>query len=119
MPKLYQLGFRGPIFATSATVDLCSAMLPDSAHIQEKDVRYVNRRHRRKGLPEVEPLYGMADAEAVLELFEEVGYGATFSPRVRAYRSSIVMPATSWGRPPWCYRWTKAVGPCVSASRAT
>ncbi len=80
LPKLHQLGFRGPIFATSATVDLCSAMLPDSAHIQEKDVRYVNKRHRRKGLPAVEPLYGMADAEAVLEVFEEVDYGATFSP---------------------------------------
>lgn len=80
LPKLHQLGFRGRIFATSATADLCRAMLPDSAHIQEKDVEYVNRRHKRKGLPPVAPLYSMEDADAVLELFETVNYGESFSP---------------------------------------
>ncbi len=80
LPKLHQQGFKGSIFATSATSDLCQAMLPDSAHIQEKDVAYVNRRHRRKGLPLVEPLYDMGDAEAALGQFEKVGYDAPFSP---------------------------------------
>ncbi len=79
-PKLHQVGFRGPIFATRATLDLCSAMLRDSAYIQEKDVRYVNKRHRKKGLPLVEPLYDMADAEAVLEQFEGVDYRVPFDP---------------------------------------
>lgn len=80
LPKLHQLGFRGPIFATPATTDLCAAMLPDSAHIQEKDVRYVNKQRRRRGADAIQPLYGMADAEAVLRQFENVQYGEAFSP---------------------------------------
>jgi metallo-beta-lactamase family protein len=80
IPKLHREGFAGPIFATHATSDLCSAMLPDSAYIQEKDVRYVNRRNRKKGLDPVEPLYGMKDAVTVLEQFESVGYGQRFEP---------------------------------------
>lgn len=78
IPNLVKQGFNGNIFCTSATLDLCNAMLRDSAHIQEKDVEYVNKRHRRKGIPEVEPLYTIPDAERAMEFFHSVYYHRWF-----------------------------------------
>jgi metallo-beta-lactamase family protein len=80
LPKLFREGFRGPVFATDATRDLCTAMLPDSAHIQQKDAEWVNRRERRNGNDRIEPLYSMEDAEGVVQLFESVDYGRPFEP---------------------------------------
>ncbi len=80
LPALHRDGFRGRVYATHATVDLCEAMLRDSAHIQEKDAEWVNRRDRRRVADQVEPLYRMEDADAVLERFEPVDYGVPFSP---------------------------------------
>ncbi|MEX2048676.1 MAG: MBL fold metallo-hydrolase [Gemmatimonadota bacterium] len=80
LPKLWREGFRGRIYATHATRDLCAAMLADSAHIQEKDVEWVNRHERRRGPDVIEPLYGREDAEAVMEAFVGIDYGASFSP---------------------------------------
>jgi metallo-beta-lactamase family protein len=80
LPAFHREGFRGKVYATHATVDLCGAMLRDSAFIQEKDVEFVNRRERRRGRDRIEPLYVMEDAEAVLEHFEGVDYGVSFSP---------------------------------------
>lgn len=80
LPKLYREGFRGPVFATAATADLCGSMLRDSAHIQQKDADWVNRRERRKGKDQIEPLYTMEDADGVLELFESVDYGVPVQP---------------------------------------
>lgn len=74
IPKLYNQGFRGNIYATSATTDLCKIMLEDSAHIQEMDVEHENRRRRRQGLPERKPLYGKKDAELCMKLFKRVKY---------------------------------------------
>ena len=67
LPLLVRHGFHGPIYSTPATRDLCAVMLPDSAHIQEKDAEFLARHRRPKG-PESEPLYSMADALAVQEL---------------------------------------------------
>jgi metallo-beta-lactamase family protein len=80
LPKLWAEGFRGRVYATHATVSLCEIMLLDSAFIQEKDVRFVNKLHRKKGKPPVEPLYTQDDAEGILERFFGVPYGTPFSP---------------------------------------
>src|SRR5262245_63225772 len=66
LPLLVRHGFHGPIHATPATRDLCAVMLPDAAHIQEKDHETLLR--RGKAGPESEPLYNMADAIAVQDL---------------------------------------------------
>jgi metallo-beta-lactamase family protein len=80
LPKLWRDGFRGRVYCTRATHDLCAAMLADSAHIQEKDVEWVNRRERRSGAEALEPLYGLGDVEGVLETFVGVDYGVPFVP---------------------------------------
>jgi metallo-beta-lactamase family protein len=74
IPNLVRSGFRGSIYCTFATRDLCSAMLRDSAYIQEHDAAYVNKKRARKGQPPVEPIYTHADAIASLEHFVSVGY---------------------------------------------
>jgi metallo-beta-lactamase family protein len=80
LPLLWKQGFRGHIFCTHATRDLCAIMLMDSAHIQESDVAYVNKRHRAQGKPEIEPLYTSEDVEGVLSLFIGVSYRQVFHP---------------------------------------
>ena len=67
LPLLAKLGFRGQVFATDATCDLCSIMLRDSAHIQEFEAEWRNRKGKRAGREEIEPLYVMADAEQVID----------------------------------------------------
>ncbi|MDR0324629.1 MAG: MBL fold metallo-hydrolase [Oscillospiraceae bacterium] len=69
LPLLKKLGFRGKIYATPPTCDLSSIMLQDSAHIQESDAEWQNRKGRRSGRPDIEPLYTMADALAVIADF--------------------------------------------------
>ncbi|GAB5518950.1 MAG: MBL fold metallo-hydrolase [Rhodothermales bacterium] len=80
LPKLWKEGFRGRIYATHATYSLCALMLMDSAYIQEKDTRFVNKINRKRGRPQVEPLYDSADAEGVLQHFVGISYGQSFSP---------------------------------------
>jgi len=72
LPLLVRHGFHGPIYATPATRDLCAVMLPDAAHIQEKDHEFLQR--RGKAGPESEPLYNLADAVAVQDLMVGVPY---------------------------------------------
>ncbi len=74
LPTLVKRGYKGPIYATAATGDLCSIMLRDSAYIQQKDVEYVNRKRKKKGQRPFEPLYLHEDAEAALALFKPVKY---------------------------------------------
>lgn len=80
LPMLHKQGYNGPIFATPATADLCHAMLLDSAHIQESDAAFLNKRLQRRrsiapernGEQEVEPLYTEEDARGTLSLFRPV-----------------------------------------------
>lgn len=78
LPNLVKNGFRGNIYCTPATADLCRIMLMDSGHIQEKDVEFVNKRRKKKHLPPIEPLYTTEDVEPMLELLVEVPYRTEF-----------------------------------------
>jgi metallo-beta-lactamase family protein len=80
LPRLWREGFRGPVYCTPATRDLCALMLRDSAYIQEKDAEFYNRKFRKRGEPAVEPLYDMDDAEGVMEHFVSVSYHHAFEP---------------------------------------
>ena len=75
LPLLYKRGFRGAIFATDATADLCRIMLLDSAHIQESDAEWKTRKAQRQGKPPVEPLYTQEDALGACGLFRPCHYG--------------------------------------------
>ena len=75
LPLIYEKGFRGSVIATDATTDLREIMLKDSAHIQEMEAEWKNRKARRAGQPEVPPIYTMEDAEGVLKLFKPCRYG--------------------------------------------
>ncbi|MGO4622283.1 MBL fold metallo-hydrolase [Ensifer sp. 2YAB10] len=72
LPKLARAGYSGPIFATPGTTDLCSVMLPDSAHIQESEVDQLNRRNLRRGRRTVTPIYTARDAAVAVTLFRPV-----------------------------------------------
>ena len=75
LPLLYKKGFRGEIYCTSATEKLCSIMLLDSAHIQESDAEWKNRKSKRSGDFVIQPLYTTADAENVCRFFHSLEYG--------------------------------------------
>jgi metallo-beta-lactamase family protein len=77
LPNLVRSGFRGKIYATSATRDLCNLMLFDSAYLQEKDVEFVNKRRKRRREPLVEPLYTTDDVEQTVAQIAAVRYGQT------------------------------------------
>lgn len=72
LPLLVKNGFRGPIYTTPATIDLCDAMLRDTGHIAESDAEFVNRKHPDD--PPVQPLYTVADAAAAMHQFRPVRY---------------------------------------------
>ena len=74
IPKLYNEGYRNPIYAHKATCDLCSLMLPDSGHIQEMEVEWKNRKRKRKGEKPLPPMYTAEDAAKCLELFRQTQY---------------------------------------------
>lgn len=74
LPNLCRQGFSGNIHCTFATRDLASIMLEDSAEIQRADAEFVTKKHAKKGLPPVEPLYSVTDAEKAVRQFVAVGY---------------------------------------------
>ncbi len=78
IPTLVKDGFRGSIYATPATRDLCVALLRDSGHIHEEDAEYVNKKRAKKGEPPVAPLYTLEDAEASINSFSSIGYDRSF-----------------------------------------
>ncbi|MCP4546240.1 MAG: MBL fold metallo-hydrolase [bacterium] len=77
LPTLIRHGFKGPIYTTKATADLLKVMLSDSAHIQERDAYWLNKRLKRGAQP-VEPLYNMEDVERTLELLAPQRYRDDF-----------------------------------------
>lgn len=75
LPFLVANGFKGPIYSTEATRQLCGIMLLDSAHIQEFEAQWRNRKAKRAGREEYVPLYTTEDAQSTMKLFVPSGYG--------------------------------------------
>ncbi len=86
LPMLVANGFEGPIHTTPATRDLCALLLADSAHIQQEDTKYLNKKLERKGQPPVEPLYEEEDATQAIRQFQSVSQERWFwvTKRVKA-----------------------------------
>ena len=80
LPALAKYGFSGKVFATRATADLSEIMLADSAHLQESDCQYVNRKERRTDGAFRQPLYTADDVRAIVRQFVGVRYGDVVSP---------------------------------------
>ncbi len=78
LPNLVKQGYPGSINATSATAHLAGVMLRDSGHIQESDVKFVNKRRAKRGEAPIEPLYTIADAATAAEQFVQRDYDAQF-----------------------------------------
>lgn len=79
IPRLVKLGFTGKIYCTSGTKDLAEVLLLDSAEIQRDDIRFVNKKRAKQGLPPLEPLYTVEDAQAAFEQFTVVNYDEWFT----------------------------------------
>ena len=78
IPYIYSLGFRGKIYCTAATRDLCELMLQDTAFIQEQDVRWYNKKMDRQNKPKIKPLFDMSHAQQVMKLFHTVDYDTPY-----------------------------------------
>jgi metallo-beta-lactamase family protein len=78
LPRFVAHGYRGPVYATPATIDLARILLPDAGHLQEEEARYRNKHHLSKHQPAL-PLYTLDDAIATLELLRPVKYTEPFT----------------------------------------
>lgn len=74
LPLLYKNGFRGKVYATAETTNLCEIMLPDSAHIQESEAKWRNKKAKRSGAAAYIPIYDINDAMGVLQKFHSCSY---------------------------------------------
>ena len=109
LPAFVKAGYRGPIYATPATRDLCEVMLRDSAFLQAKDVEYVNKTRRKQGKRPFELLYDEKDVADTMALFRTLPYGETreIVPGLRATfhdaghilgSASVAFDYDKWGK---------------------
>ena len=96
IPRLVKEGFRGPIYATSPTIDLCGIILPDSGHLQEEDARFYNKIKKSKHDPAL-PLYTFDEAQSSLQYFKPVR-SEKRSSCLRRFRSASCVRRTFWDR---------------------
>ncbi len=100
LPALVAAGFSGPIYATQATYNLCNIMLRDSAHIQEQEAEWKNRKAQRSGGKPVAPAYTTNDAVATLKLFQVLDYGKEYTlfdgVRVRLWDAGHLLGSASY-----------------------
>lgn len=80
IPFLYKQGFKGDVICSKATMELCQVMLPDSGHIQEMEAQWKNKKNKRKGLIQEEPLYTSKIAEECIKLFKSYDYNEEIKP---------------------------------------
>ena len=123
IPYLYKNGYRGPIYTTDATRDLCAIMLEDSAHIQEQEAEWKNRKAMRSGAEMIEPDYTVEDAQNVMKQFVPCPYEAwqtLFTGQPAKSRCALPMWGTCWAaRPSRCALRSRAARRRSSFSRAT
>lgn len=97
IPRLVKEGFKGSIYATPATVDLCGILLPDSGHLQEEDAEFYNKKKLSKHAPAL-PLYTEDEAQASLKFLKPADFGQTLelSPELsfRFVRSAHILGAS-------------------------
>jgi metallo-beta-lactamase family protein len=79
IPNLVKQGFKGAIICTKATLDLCKIMLTDSAHIQENDVKYLNKRRMKLGQEPLKPIFTEKDVEKSMKLFVGTNYNLPYT----------------------------------------
>lgn len=77
LPLLYKKGYRGPVYMTGASAELCKIMLMDSASIQESEAEWKNRKSKRAGKKQYKPSYNTKDAAGLIKLIHPVSYGET------------------------------------------
>jgi metallo-beta-lactamase family protein len=98
LPLLMTQGFRGKVFATPATIDVCRILLPDSGRLQEEDAEYLGRRGKSRHARPL-PLYTEEDAQRALELLEPLEFGETVDApggfRLRLQRAGHILGAAS------------------------
>jgi len=98
LPRLLDMGFRGKVYCTAATQELCQVLLPDSARLQEEEAFYANRRGFSKHSPAL-PLYTLKSALKVLDNFKVRAFGETFEPlpgmEMRFQRAGHILGAAS------------------------
>jgi metallo-beta-lactamase family protein len=78
IPRIVRNGFRGPIYANAATIELCNLLLPDSAHLQEEDARYIAKKGYSQHKPPL-PLYTVADSQTALKQFTQIPRADAFT----------------------------------------
>lgn len=96
LPRLVKAGYRGPVYATSATLQLADILLRDAARLQEEDAEYANRKHYSKHRPAL-PLFTEEDAEAALRRFKAVEHEQWFEAagvRVRLHNAGHILGST-------------------------
>lgn len=97
LPRLAHDGFRGSVYATPATVDLCQILLADSAHIQESDADFANRHNVSKHSPAL-PLYTIKDVDRAMRQLKKLSFGTLHEPkegfRLRFHRAGHILGAS-------------------------
>jgi metallo-beta-lactamase family protein len=98
IPRFVRNGFRGPIYANAATIELCQLLLPDSAHLQEEDAQFIAKKGYSQHKPPL-PLYTVAESQTALQQFKEIPRADTFtiSPQfsVRPHDAGHIL-GSSW-----------------------
>ena len=89
IPQLVKRGFKGKIYTTGATSDLCEIMLADSGHIHEEDANYWNKKRAKTPAEEIKPLYTVEDAIASMQNFQHIQYGQRFAFAEGAYATYL------------------------------
>ncbi|MFW5960471.1 MAG: MBL fold metallo-hydrolase, partial [Chitinivibrionales bacterium] len=79
IPSLVRSGFKGSIYATKASTELCKIMLQDTAHIQERDIEWVNKIRAKQHLHPFKPIYTIEDVEKTIDMFVGIDYDKKFT----------------------------------------